>query len=200
MKIKLILAALVALFSFAEILPAQSLRLTFSEAIQTYTDRSNPLSTQGTWGGGKMVKIDFCKTTRDAAEALITYTGLESPNARLFEAVLPASSPEECLANRDFSSAVPVGPERALLMYDPESTSGYLRWFLRQNDSSNCRVLLVRNSADTTDLAVWRTNFGAGGYSPAVEGKGDLTDREDAAPQRSRVTSLVVTFDQVINP
>lgn len=198
MKNRIILTAIVAIFSFAGLSMGQSLTLGMPETTLGRLDNNVPLFAQATWGQGKTVKIDFVKTSRDTSQATVSYTGLESPGGQLFEAVFAASSHEACLANRDFSSAVPVGPERASLLYDFATDTGTLSWFFPRNDSANCRVLLVRNSVDTSDLGVWRTNFGQT-YAPEQEaGKSDSRLAADAAPQRSRVTSVVVTFNQVV--
>ena len=199
MKRQIILAAFIMLLSFVGVSNAQSLRLTFDEAILTSLEPNAPLSTIGNWGEGKRVKIDFVKTSKDTTETLINYSGLENPGGQLFEAVLPAASEEACLASRDFSSAMPVGPERATLKYDPTTDTGILRWSLARNDSASCRVLLVRNSTDSGDYAVWRTNFGLTGSRPFEEaGTWNSDESKDGAPQRSRVTSVTVTFNTVV--
>jgi hypothetical protein len=199
-NINVILTALVALLSFAGVSSGQSHRLTFPDAVINNLNSGGQLFTEALYGEGKKVKIDFVKTSKDTVEAIVNYTGLESPGSQIVEAVLPASSHEACLASRDFSRAVPVGPDRATFRYDPQTATGTLSWFLARNDSASCRVLLVRSSSDSGDYAVWRTNFGQTVSSSADAEKSDLGLTHEAAPQRSSVTSFVVTFDRVIDP
>ena len=101
----------------------------------------------------------------DIDTVLISYTGLEDGDLQFFEAVIPASTREGCLASSDFSGAVPRGPDRARSTYDPESGTQIMVWNNVTNSRTpSCRVLVVRSSVNASDYNVWRANYGQTGY------------------------------------
>ncbi len=95
----------------------------------------------------------------------IRYTGLENRRAQIYEAFLYATTDAECLASRDFTTAVLVGPERATLIHDRRTGTNTLRWIVENERKDTCRVLLVRSGVDSSDLAVWQSNYGNSGLS-----------------------------------
>lgn len=111
----------------------------------------------------------------------------------LFEAVLPASSEAACLANRDFSSAYPASPDRALLIYDGTTNSYRVRWTPAREGS--CRVLLVTDGdgqVDAGDYAIWRTNFG--NTAGRLDGEPEKNDARTGGDSRigDKFTATVV--------
>ena len=129
-----------------------------------------------------------------------TVVTFQAPSDRqfvIFEAVLPARTTEECFAATDFSSAVPVGPERVSMIYDPATARFYLKNTNTTGSVESCRVLLVRSSVNTSDLNVFRARFGS---TSALAETEDIKEPEEmnAAAQRSMVTSIKVTFDSPV--
>ena len=82
------------------------------------------------------------------------------PVMQVFEALIPATTETACFASRDFSTARPVGPDRATVTYDPATNSYELKWTGVRDRRDTCRVLLVGGSISATDLAVWQANYG----------------------------------------
>jgi hypothetical protein len=194
-----IATAFIAVITFITYSNAQTVELSFPDRALDHGSVSATSTTNSSGAGGRTVKIDFVKTDllTDGVTTTITYTGLENPAPRFFEAIVQASSEEECLATTEFPTVIEVGPERASLVYDRESRTNRLSWF-GERRSSSCRVLIVRNSVDSSDLAVWKSNYGRTALFDA-EGEKVVTE-SDAAAQRSRVSSVVVTFSSpVIN-
>jgi hypothetical protein len=89
----------------------------------------------------------------------------------IFEAVLPALSEAACFASQDFSSAQPVGVDRASVVYDGATSSYNVRWTNVRESRGSCRVLLVGGDADVdaADLTIWRSTFGS--TQPLFEGQ-----------------------------
>jgi hypothetical protein len=120
--------------------------------------------------------IDRRSDSSEINTVVIQYTGLESPNPLILEAVVPAATEAACLANRDFSTAVPVGTERATLAYDAVTSTYRLQWSGLDRDTRvNCRVLIVRSGIAAGDLAMWQSNYGAGGLFEDEPIKGEAS-------------------------
>ena len=107
----------------------------------------------------------------------VVFTGLENPDMRVFEAIIPATTESECFASRDFSTARPVSPNRARLGYDEATGSYQLKWTNVSDKRDSCRVLLVRESISSGDLAMWQSNYGVGGFAES----GFAKDGSDSA-------------------
>ena len=139
--------------------------------------------------------LGVSKVTSDNTEILTgSFSAPPDRNYVVYEARPRAGSAAECFAATDFSTAVPVGPDRAAVSYDP----GSLVWYLRNSNAvgspGGCSVLLVRTSAGTTDYTMFRARFGS--TSAFVDA--DLRSKEEsdsARAQRSMVTSVQVTFN-----
>jgi hypothetical protein len=121
-------------------------------------------------------------------------------NFRLFEASFPSRSEAECIANRDFSLATPVGSDRGTILYN--STSGF--WYLRNSNASGaiepCHALLLDgdNDIDAQDYTVWRTAFGA-----RLLAENEESPLKDAggSDQDARTPGTTITFSYVVtNP
>ena len=97
-----------------------------------------------------------------------------NPDLKVFEALIPAESAQQCYASRDFSGARLVGADRASLGYDSSRLTYELTIVTGHVDSDKCRVLLVGETISAADLTVWRANFGQTGF--AEDG---LTDDEE---------------------
>lgn len=145
----------------------------------------------GSLSSGRTVRLEFVKRvvpevqthglefipavsragSRDIGDTvLISYTGLEDSGMQFFEVIIPASTREGCLASRDFSSALPVGPDRAFMTYDPAANTNTMVWNNVKNspfpDMPSCRVLLAVSpfrTVDSADYTVWRANYGQTG-------------------------------------
>ena len=135
-------------------------------------------------------------TAADAEKETVTLSFSGPANATFFiyEARPQASSTTQCLASTDFSSAVPVGPDRVSVSFDPSMSTWYLRSTSPLGTVDSCSVLLVRHSSvDAHDYIAWRrARFSETSlFDEAVH-----TDKESdsATTQRTRVTSLQVTF------
>ena len=108
--------------------------------------------------------------SRIGGTVVIHFTGLEAaPDLQFYEAVIPARTREACLASRDFSSAVPIGPDRAYATFDPVTGRPVMVWDNLKQDqfqgAPTCRVLLAVSAsgspdADGADFLVWQRNFG----------------------------------------
>lgn len=113
------------------------------------------------------------------------------------EAFFRTETEEECVAIRDFSTAVPVPPDRASMIYDP--AGGVFR--LKNSNSpaprsSNCRVLILDDGkVDGNDFLIWQRNVGSAGLAEV----GELMEKESTDEGgRSRVTEISITFDTVV--
>jgi hypothetical protein len=136
------------------------------------------------------IVVDRRSDLSEINNVVIQYTGLENPNLLIFEAVLPAPTQAACLASRDFSDAVPVGPDRAALTYDAETSKYRLQWSRLDTDARvNCRVLIVRSEIGVGDLAVWQSNYGQTALFEDVLVNGKLSSSDAAARPVTRVGS-----------
>lgn len=108
---------------------------------------------------------------------VLVFTGLENPDMRVFEAIIPATAESECFASKDFSTARPVSPNRASLDYDEATGSYKLKWTNVRDKRDSCRVLLVRESISSNGLAMWQSNYGVGGFAES----GFANDGSDSA-------------------
>ena len=93
----------------------------------------------------------------------VTYTGLENPNVRIFESLVPASSDAECHSSTAFPNPRVLGPNVASLVFDPATSTYKLRWATPKDRKPSCRVLRVGDSIDSADLNVWQSSYGTGG-------------------------------------
>jgi len=100
------------------------------------------------------------------------------PVMQVFEALIPVATEAACFDSRDFSTARPVGPDRASVTYDPATNSYQLKWTGVRDRRDTCRVLLVGGSIAATDLAVWQANYGTTALS-------NPTVRDDATYGRA---------------
>jgi hypothetical protein len=126
----------------------------------------------------------------DTELSIVKFRAPADRNFLIFEASPRARSTAECFAATDFSSAVPVGPDRAAAIYDPGTGVWYLKNTNTAGPAESCKVLLVKSSVDTTDLTMFRARFGQSLLS-GTEGKGSA-DRN--------MTSFHIEFDRVIDP
>jgi hypothetical protein len=179
MKRTIIFSTVITILVFAAISQAQvsSLRVTFSES------RDN---------------------SRDTT--LITYTGLENPDARVFESVVPGPA-ETCFEATVFPNPRPVGSDRASLVYDAAAGAYKLKWTVKRDTRDSCRVLFVADGdgdVDGADFLVWQRNYGStlqtetglSGYDAAgVRGDGSvrfISYQISAQPWSSRPLNLKV--------
>jgi len=128
----------------------------------------------------------------DKETTVVNFPSPAGRNFVIFEAVIPASTAAQCMASRDFTNAVPVSPDRATVIYDPVTLTYYLRNTAPIETRPSCKVLIVRAAGiDTSDLNVWRANYGATGALAESENESSAK----GTGQRSMVRSLTVTFD-----
>ena len=116
----------------------------------------------------------------------VTYTGLENPNLRIFESLIPVSSDAECHSRTDFPNPRVLGPDEASLQFDRATGTNTVNWLVHIDRTLTCRVLRVGESIDSSDLNVWRSNFGAGGFAEYPT--------EDARPGAPAPVGDVITF------
>ena len=139
-------------------------------------------------------------TTSDGDREVIT-ASFSAPSSAMFVAyeVKPlVSTAAQCFASTDFSSAVPVGADRAAISMEPSTGTGTGTTFFLRNTNSpsledSCSVIILRSlSGDARDFILWRARYGSTGlFDQAIEtGK----ENDSATAQRTRVTSLQVTF------
>jgi hypothetical protein len=129
--------------------------------------------------------------------ATITYTGLENPNLEVFEAVVETQA-STCAGHRNISSVRLADPTVASLSYDPIKSLYILRWTPRA-DAGGCNVILVTDGDETvnaSDLAIWRTNFGAGSFAA------DLGEKHSDEFEMGslRTTGSGTAFKVVVDP
>jgi hypothetical protein len=128
----------------------------------------------------------------DKETTVVNFPSPAGRNFVIFEAVIPASTAAECMASRDFSNAVPVSPDRAAAIYDPVTLTYYLRNTSPIETRPSCKVLIARAAGvDTSDLNVWRANYGATGGFADVENESSAK----GSAQRSMIRSVTVTFN-----
>ncbi|HKP70773.1 MAG TPA: hypothetical protein VJV05_15905 [Pyrinomonadaceae bacterium] len=134
-------------------------------------------------------------TSADGERETITLSFAAPANANfvVYEARPQVSSAAQCFASTDLSSAVPVGPDRVTVSFDPVKGVFYLRNTNALGDADSCSVFLARSSSDSADYVVWRrTNYGPTSlYDGAIKTE---SENDAVAAQRTRVTSLQVTF------
>jgi hypothetical protein len=129
----------------------------------------------------------------DKEIVVVKFRAPADANFLIFEAKLPARTAEECMASTDFSSAVPALNSAGV--YDPITATWYLKNSNTNSTKDSCTVIIMRSSANSGDLALWRAHYGS--TLPSIE-LGDSKNTVEAKAQRSMVTSLAVTFDRPI--
>ena len=127
----------------------------------------------------------------------ITFTGLEVPDLQIFEAIVPVSSDEECLATRELVNPRLLGPTRATLVYNSATSSYTLQWIIPKERSASCRVLKIAASASSTSgYNTWRTNFGRTAFADGDAPKDDATGLMlgDGSVRNIRPTIAIAAF------
>lgn len=148
MKRNIVLAAFIGVLSFAGI--------TAGQATADPRPRIEPVSHQIE----VHMHVIVNRSSSSANETVVYgYRGIESPNAQFYEADIRASTPDACIGTTDFSTAVPVGPERASLTFDRETGVNNLQWSLATSGSGGCRVLLVRSADGSDDYNIFRGHY-----------------------------------------
>jgi len=105
-----------------------------------------------------MFRLTFAGSTTASGThtGTIKFTGLENPNIRLLEAVIPATSEAACFASTDFPNAVPIGPDRATVSYDYATGMYKVIWINQGEIPNTCRVLIGDGDIDGHDFLIWR--------------------------------------------
>ena len=122
---------------------------------------------------------------------VITYSGLEKPNLRVYEGIINATSPASCFNNLNGNLQI-ADPIVAALAYDPVNGLYKLRWTLRAEGSGGCNVILVTDGDETinnSDLAVWRSSFGASGLREDIA---DEKGAEARSPSYGPVYRMII--------
>lgn len=97
----------------------------------------------------------------------VTYTGLENPNVRIFESLVPASSDAECQSSTAFPNPRVLGPDVASLVFDSTTSTYKLRWVTPKNRKDTCRVLRVGDTVDNADFMIWQSQYGSSAFAEA---------------------------------
>ena len=108
----------------------------------------------------------------------ITYTGLENPDAKVFEAVVPASA-GSCGQNYNVQNVRLADPSVAAMSYDPVNGLYKLRWIPRTNTTDTCQVLFVagsEGSVNAADYVVWRKTDGSATLNSDSNRRGPTID------------------------
>ena len=141
---------------------------------------------------------DYRLSSTTVGDSEITTLSFPAPSNQGFgvwEVNPPAPSTAQCLAVTDFTNAVPADPDQVSLSYNPLTRNFYLRNSNSPGSGDDgCNILLVRSTTDAHDYIVWRraryyemTNLSDQAIQTGKES-------EATATQRTRVTSLTVTF------
>jgi hypothetical protein len=81
-------------------------------------------------------------------------------NIQFFEAVIPETTREGCLESTDFSNAMPIGPDRARMTYDPDTNTNtaILQFAMLDGSvrSQSCRTVLAVGPGGSVDSAAWQ--------------------------------------------
>ena len=93
----------------------------------------------------------------------VTFPGVENPNLRIFESIIPASSAAECHSSTAFPNPRVLGPDEARLGFDRATSTVKFDWLVHIDRQLLCRVVRVGESVDAADLALWQSNYGVGG-------------------------------------
>src|SRR5262245_29366765 len=75
-------------------------------------------------------------TSGDTEITTVRFQAPADRNYAIFEVRPRARTEAECFAATDFSSAVPVGPERAVTVFDPTTAI----WYLKNSNSAGSPV------------------------------------------------------------
>ena len=94
----------------------------------------------------------------------VTYTGLENPNLRIFESLVPASSNEECHSSTAFPNPRVLGARVAKIVVDPTSGTHVFQWLTHLDRQLVCRVVRVGETVDTPHLTIWQSRYGSSGF------------------------------------
>jgi hypothetical protein len=123
---------------------------------------------------------------------VITYTQLEDSTVQLYEASLPATTQAACLASRDFTSGVPIPPDRVSQFYS--GGKKVVIAFVKTERVGPCSVIFGRSGTNLNDFNFVRANFGAEGLAETSIQK---TDEPKSVDLRSRghVFKLTRHFD-----
>src|SRR5687767_15122482 len=135
---------------------------------------------------GKSVKVTHPGQDDELVE--VGFPAAANSNFRLLETSFPARTDAECVANQDFSTATPVGSDRATIGYFPSSGLWHLNNTYRGRTTVECHALLADgdNTVNAADYTTWRSRFGS---SLFAEGEGSLM--EDARQPGTRTGDTV---------
>ena len=184
MKAKLIVGAIISVLSFACISNAQNVKAFKGTTFVPASDSD----------GFDIVTV--------------SYTGLEDGSVRFLMATIPATTRDECFASRDLSTAVPVGQETAYSTYDPETNTTTHVWLYGLKNTSqtggsaskpSCKLMLAMSGGrvDAADYILWRSSSNETASTSLREP--EKLDSGRTLAQKSMVTSVRVTFNEVIN-
>jgi len=112
----------------------------------------------------------------------------------VWEVKPPASTTAQCLAVTDFTNAVPANPDRVTLSYEPATGTFYLRNTSTPGGGDGCNVIIVRSTTDARDYVIWRKTLYYEVPSLSEQAMQSVKESDATGTQRTRVTSLTVTF------
>lgn len=112
--------------------------------------------------GGVRIGAALDRTTETIQ---LYYNDITYPDELQFlEVVVPAKTSSACFENSDFSRAMPIGPDRAGMTYDPNTNTNAARLELGFIDGSvrgvswMCRTILAVRPGESVDSAVWQVS------------------------------------------
>ena len=114
---------------------------------------------------GNRLLFSHIPDSRGGETVNVTFTGLENPNMRVFESVVPASSEAECHSSNEFPNPRVLGPDEARLVFDRATSSYKFEWLTHLDRQLSCRVVRVGEAGGAADLNLWRSNYGASGLT-----------------------------------
>lgn len=149
------------------------------------------------------VRVTFSEAidTSGKDSLTISYTGLENPNLKVYEALVPVSS-GPCFENTLVTNVQPADPADASLTYNAANGTYKLVWATKRTSRDICRVVYVADGDGTinsSDLAVWQSNYGSSGLQAESDSeKLDFGVRTVEGSARS--LPRVPTYSFVIDP
>ena len=149
------------------------------------------------WRAGSSSGLSVRYPNQDGEVVEVGFSAAANSNFQLLETRFPARTDAECVANEDFSAAVPVGIDRGTIGYFPSTGLWNVRNTYTGATTVECHALLVDgdSTVDAADYVLWRSSFGSTAFADGDELQKDAGHIDEAARQSVPGSTVTYTYE-----